>query len=156
MKIRRYHESDKGSVVALNQHAMESAGGYLPGSWDSDFDSINEIYLNGRGEFLVGEIAGAVVAMGALLPVDAETAEVKRIRVDPARQGQGLGQMMLATLEERAEVLGYRHLQLDTLEIQSSAVKLFRRNGYLETGTGLFEGRKQLLFRKELKRRGIG
>lgn len=88
--------------------------------------------------------------MGALLPVDAETTEVKRIRVRPAVQGQGLGEQMLTTLEMRAHELGYKYLKLDTLEMQTSAVKLFRRNGYLEIGGGSFEGRNQLLFRKEI------
>lgn len=151
MKIRRFQDNDKSAVFALHQLAMENAGGYLPGPWDSDFESIQQIYLSGGGEFLVGEIDGEIVAMGALLPVDAETAEVKRIRVSPAVQGQGLGEKMLTTLERRADELGYKWLTLDTLEMQTSAVKLFRRNGYLEIGSGSFEGRKQLWFRKELK-----
>ena len=50
--------------------------------------------------------------MGALLPVDAETTEVKRIRVRPAVQGQGLGEQMLTTLEMRAHELGYKYLKL--------------------------------------------
>ena len=104
---------------------------------------MQQIYLSAGEEFLVGEIDGEIVAMGALLPVDAETAEVKRIRVRPAVQGQGLGEQMLTTLEMRAHELGYKYLKLDTLEMQTSAVKLFRRNGYLEIGGGSFEGRNQ-------------
>lgn len=152
MRIRRFREEDRDDVFALHRLAMESAGGYIPGPWDRDFDSVQETYLNGRGDFLVGEVDGKIVAMGALLPVDAETAEVKRIRVSPAVQGQGFGQKMLITLEERAQELGFKHLRLDTLETQEAAMKLFRRNGYIEIGSALFEGYKQLLFCKELRK----
>ena len=150
MRIRRFQEDDRDEVVSLHRLAMESAGGYIPGPWDKDFDSIQDTYLNGRGEFLVWEVDGKIIVMGALLPVDAETAEVKRIRVSPAVQGQGLGQKMLSTLEERARELGFMHLKLDTPESNEAARKLFSRNGYIQVGSASFEGHKQLLFCKEL------
>lgn len=54
------------------------------------------------------------------------------MRVHPDLQGKGIGQIMLATLENRARALGYRVLQLDTTVKQVVAQKLYQKNGYVE------------------------
>lgn len=135
----------------LHDEALYDVGAYLgEGPWDEDLDRIEEEYLHGGGEFLVGEMGGRVVAMGALKRDSSEQAELKRMRVEPALQRQGMGRSMLAALEERAREIGYSGLYLDTAVHQTGARRLYASNGYRETGRGRIGPFDCVFYEKEL------
>lgn len=85
------------------------------------------------GLFVVARVGGAVVACGAIVRVDAETAEVKRMFVHPDHRGRGLARAVIAELEKRARAGGYRRLRLETGKRQPEAIALYRAVGYRET-----------------------
>lgn len=135
----------------LHDEALYDVGAHLgEGPWDEDLDRIEEEYLHGGGEFLVGEMGGRVVAMGALKRDSSEQAELKRMRVEPALQRQGMGRSMLAALEERAREIGYSALYLDTTVQQTGARRLYASNGYRETGRGRIGPFDCVFYEKEL------
>lgn len=130
--IRRYKNAYKGQVKNLHRIALESAGAFdKSGKWDSDLDNVSEVYLNG-GEFLVGLVEDEIIAMGALRKISDEIGEIKRMRVHPDFQGNGVGQIMLELLEKRAKELDFKIIQLDTTVKQTAAQKLYEKNGYAE------------------------
>jgi putative acetyltransferase len=86
----------------------------------------------GRGAFLVARLDGAPVGCGAVRKLDAATAEVKRMFVDPAARGHGLGRALLEALERAAAGLGARRLVLETGLRQHEAVALYRRAGFVD------------------------
>ncbi|WP_030456762.1 GNAT family N-acetyltransferase [Herbidospora cretacea] len=135
LRVRRYRWSDLDEVWAMHQAGLEQVG-LTPGDgiyYDDDFPRIQEVYLDDRGEFLVGEVPGGrLAAMGALRRVDDETAEMCRLRVHPDFQRRGYGALILETLEERARELGYSVLCADTTLQQSAAVALYRKYGWRE------------------------
>ncbi|WP_371783950.1 GNAT family N-acetyltransferase [Streptosporangium subroseum] len=134
-RIRRYRWSDLDSVWALHQICLAQVG-LAPGDgvyYEDDFPRINEIYLAGGGEFLVGEIPGGrIVTMGGLRRVDDQSAEMCRMRVHPEFQRRGLGAQMVAELEKRAIELGYVRLCGDTTLNQPAAMELYRKYGWRE------------------------
>jgi ribosomal protein S18 acetylase RimI-like enzyme len=150
MLIRRYRAEDKDVVWSLHVEALQHAGTWIPSPVDQDLDAIEATYLESGGEFFVGETDGRIVAMGALRRVNVTTALVKRMRVLPAYQRRGYGQMILTALERRAVELGYRTLELDTTEQQTAAIALYCKNGYIQTGRRIFARFIEILFRKEL------
>jgi len=149
--IRRYEDTDRDAVWELHNLALYAVGAHVGnGPWDDDLHHVSEVYLDGRGEFLVGLLGGRVVAMGALRRHDDVTAEVKRMRVHPATQRHGFGRAILLRLEERAIRLGYRRLVLDTTERQVAAIALYRSEGFVESGRGEVWGFPCIFFAKEL------
>jgi len=137
LHIRRYAPGDKHAVRRLHDDALNEVGAHLgSGPWDEDLDEIEDVYLNCGGEFLVGILNGEVVAMGALRRLSPETAEVKRMRVQPGFQGRGYGQTLLDSLHRRAAELGYSTLHLDTTVQQRLAQRFYLENGYREVGRG--------------------
>src|SRR4051794_8102088 len=89
LTIRRYLPADHAAVVELHVLALQQVGAYAGrGPWDAGLDDIARVYLNNGGEFLVGEVPGRLVAMGALRRTAADKAEVKRMRVHPDSQGR--------------------------------------------------------------------
>ncbi len=117
--LRRYTSADQEAVEHLHVFVIQQTGAYLGrGPWDDDVYAIEEVYLKNRGEFLIGECDGRLVAMGALKRTSPERAEIKRMRVHPEYQGRGYGQLILDELEARARALGYQTLHLDTSILQ--------------------------------------
>ncbi|MBG0815750.1 GNAT family N-acetyltransferase [Planomonospora sp. ID82291] len=134
LRIRRYRWSDLEAVCALHQICLAQVG-LAPGDgvwYDDDFPRINEVYLADRGEFLVGEAGGRVVAMGGLRRIDDEVAEMCRLRVHPEFQRQGYGARTVLSLEARAVELGYGRLLCDTTLNQCAAIGLYRKYGWRE------------------------
>ncbi len=86
--------------------------------------------------------------MGALRPVDEQTAELKPMRVSPELQRQGLGRQILHALKARARGLDYTTIVLDTTARQTAAIALYQHEGYLKTGQGELAGLPTLFFRK--------
>ncbi len=149
--LRRYEPTDREAVEYLHVYAIQQAGAYLGrGPWDDDVYNIEEVYLKGGGEFLVGEYEGLFVAMGALKRTGPEQAEIKRMRVHPDYQGRGYGQLILDALEARARALGYRTLHLDTSIVQIPAKKLYEKNGFYEVGRDVYQGLEVILYEKQL------
>jgi GNAT superfamily N-acetyltransferase len=62
--------------------------------------------------------------------LDQVTAEVKRMYVDPAVRGRGVGRGILDHLESAAHALGARRLVLETGTLQTEAISLYRRAGF--------------------------
>ena len=149
--IRRYRDADHDAVWELHNLALRLVGAHAGnGPWDDDLHHIGEVYLDAGGEFLVGELAGRIVAIGALRRHDDTTAEVKRMRVHPDVQRSGHGRTVLRSLEARALQLGCRRLVLDTTERQLAAIALYSSEGFSETGRGRVLGFPCIFFAKQL------
>ena len=151
MKVRPYRNKDHEAVWNLHNLALHDVGAHAgDGPWDDDLHAIEEVYLKGGGEFLVGVIDDRLVAMGALKRTDAKRAELKRMRVHPDYQRQGFGQMMLSALEARAQALGYKIIHLDTTKVQVVAQKLYEKNGYRKVGEGQVGKFETILYEKRI------
>src|SRR5689334_7308306 len=99
LKIRLYEPLDHDEVWALHNLALWQVGAHAGnGPWDDDLHTIQQVYLDNGGEFLVGLMDERIVAMGAIRRITADTAEVKRMRVHPDCQRRGFGQQILAAL----------------------------------------------------------
>jgi putative acetyltransferase len=78
----------------------------------------------------VADGEGAGVGCVALRPLDDEIAEVKRMYVDPAWRGRGVGRALLETLIAGARGRGYLTLRLGTLEEMKVAQSLYHSVGF--------------------------
>lgn len=131
IKIRQYQDADSDQVKSLQTLALQAVGGAYGGKWDEDLNNISDIYLR-EGDFLVVTAKNKIIAMGALKKISKDIVELKRMRVHPDFQRQGLGQLLIDHLEYRAKELGYKTIQLDTTLKQVGAQNLYEKNGYIE------------------------
>lgn len=138
LHIRRYEAGDHAAVLRLHEAGLREMGTFIeePG-FDLDLLDIQGVYFEDSGEFIVGEVDGDIVAMGALRKTSLERAEVKRMRVAPEFRRQGFGQEILDVLHRRASALNYSTLHLDTGINHEAAKNLYESNGYRETRRGM-------------------
>ena len=84
----------------------------------------------GRGTFLVARDEGRAVGCGAIRRLDATTAEVKRMYVEPELRGKGVARAVLMSLETAARQMGVQRLVLETGDQQEAAIALYRGAGF--------------------------
>jgi GNAT superfamily N-acetyltransferase len=80
--------------------------------------------------YLIAFLDGKPVGCGALRKFDETTAEVRRIYVLKEARRAGIGQAILARLEEGALRLGYTMLVLETGNRQHPAMSLYESYGF--------------------------
>jgi ribosomal protein S18 acetylase RimI-like enzyme len=135
LELRRFEEADADAVWVLHDAALEDAGAHGGrGPWEDDLREVHAAYVASGGDFLVAIDDGRLIAMGGLLRRSETEWEIKRMRVLPDRQRQGIGRRILEALEDRGRELGAETLVLDTTEGQTAARRLYESAGYQETG----------------------
>lgn len=130
-EIRRFEMTDVNRVWTIHREALrESSLEFREDAADEDFRKIPDRYLAVGGEFLVGVVDDAPVAMGGFRPKSDESVEIRRMRVHPDFQGRGYGTRMLRELESRAINQGYRTFRLYTNSKLLAARELYPQEGY--------------------------
>jgi putative acetyltransferase len=104
---RRYDNMEDGS------------GGFKP-----------EDALGPRGVFVIGRIGGNPVACGAIRPLGADVAELKRVFVKVDFRGRGYSKAIVNELERQARLRGYKVMRLETGFRQPEAISLYESLGY--------------------------
>ena len=140
LTLRRYRAADRDRVLELHERAMRDVGAYVEGVPEPDLADVEAAYLESGGEFLVGTVDSEVVSVGAFRPAEGyvtellddleNAAEIKRMRVAPARQGRGYGRQIYGGLERRARERGFDELVLDTTPSQTAAQALYESVGF--------------------------
>jgi GNAT superfamily N-acetyltransferase len=88
--------------------------------------------LGERGRMVLATVDGVPAAVGALKPLSAGAAELKRMYVRPAFRGIGLGRRVMEHLIAEARSLGYRTVQLDSVDFMTEAHELYRSAGFVD------------------------
>jgi putative acetyltransferase len=100
--------------------------------FSAELASLPSPYAPPAGALLIAQRAGQVAGCVGLRPLDAHTAEMKRLYVRPGFRGAGLGRILVEAVIHAARVARYRELRLDTLASMLSAQALYRQLGFVE------------------------
>jgi len=119
--------------------------GRTPPTFLEDFDG----HIAAKNLWLRDSTDG-VNAMVVLTPAD-DHLMIQALCVNPASQGQGLGQQTLAFAESRARTLGFSELRLYTNSKMSRNLKIYRQWGFRETHRESYDWGKRVHLRKMLK-----
>jgi GNAT superfamily N-acetyltransferase len=119
---------------ALTRYFAELAE-RLPGGFDrgTAVDDAAGRYDPPNGAFVLVRRAGEDVGCGALVFLDGDTAEIKRMWISPPDRGTGLGKRLLAHLEEEARRAGRVDVVLDTNASLTEAIAMYESSGYVPT-----------------------
>ena len=151
LTIRRAGAADEAAVralvVAAYSHYIERLG-MPPGPLRQDYAA-----LIARGIVYVlvapdGDVRGLVVT-----EPHADSQFLENIAIEPRYQGQGLGRMLMAFVEERARAEGRGAITLYTHELMTENRALYARLGFVEIELREEHGFRRVYMRKVLSER---
>ena len=89
-------------------------------------------YAEPTGLFVLARLHGRAIGCGAVLFHDDAPAYIKRMWVDDAVRGMGVGRRILAALEQAARDHGAPSVTLETNASLIEAIAMYRASGYVE------------------------
>ena len=154
MRFIRYQLEYQEPMLALHRSAIEGFTlGMSQQQDEADLMAIEEVYLRGGGEFLLGFIGERLIAMGGFKRLPDGLAELRRMRIARDLQGRGYGTLLLLELERRAFQSGVQTLCLDTAQRRPLTLEFYRKHGYQETGRSFYGAVETVQFSKRLDER---
>jgi ribosomal protein S18 acetylase RimI-like enzyme len=96
-----------------------------------------------KGDFLVAVDQGQIIA-SVYTEKRGDRGYFGMLAVDPSRQGSGLGRRMAEAAEDHCRSQGCTHMDIVVLSLRPELPPLYRKLGYVETGTEEFRPSRPL------------
>lgn len=90
-------------------------------------------FVDGRGRLLAARDTRGWLGVGILKPVDAATAEIKRMYVRPEHRGRGIGRALIDELLDAARAEGFATVRLETMDVLQASIALYRSRGFQDS-----------------------
>lgn len=147
LSIRAAQQEDQDAVVACVQQAYARyipRMGKQPAPMLADYHAL---IAQGVVYVLPGEegIRGVLVMMP-----EEKSIFVENIAVDPRFQGQGLGHMLMAFVEQQAREKRLDEISLYTNELMTENLVFYHKLGFEEEGRYMQKGYRRVFLRKRL------
>ncbi len=131
--IRDWRPSDRRPVAALVEAVLKEFDlGFEADGADHDAVQVEAAYWETGGEFWVVEQADRVVGSGGYHPCSRgeQAVELRKMFLLPEARGQGVGRLLLQSLESAAAQRGFSEVWLETATVLQRALALYERSGY--------------------------
>ncbi|HWA16935.1 MAG TPA: GNAT family N-acetyltransferase [Gemmatimonadales bacterium] len=89
-------------------------------------------FLPPTGHLLLVEHDKRACGIGCLRTIAPGIGEIKRMYLEPAARGGGMGRALLQALVDAARVDGHTKVRLDSLDFMTDAHRLYRRLGFYD------------------------
>ena len=100
--------------------------------FEEELQSLKEMYNETDGGIILCKKEKGYIGCVAIRRIDSNTAELKRMYVQPACQQQGVGKKLLEHALTLAQNCNYSFVNLDTLNHMLPAIKLYKKYGFYE------------------------
>lgn len=133
--IRSYRDCDQPHVSRLYTVGL-LAGQIAANDTGADIDNVMEAYFDTERHHLwVCEQSETVVGMIGVGSDERDTAEIRRLRIEPELQQTPIAQLLVETAITHCKKHGFLKVRLDTRIEQDAAFDLFSRLGFKHNRT---------------------
>jgi uncharacterized membrane protein/GNAT superfamily N-acetyltransferase len=134
--VRRATNADVPALVRLINTTYHVEDFFLHGDRTSEAD-VRERMARPGGTFLVvGD--GANLAGAVFVEISGDRGFFAMLSVDPGRQKQGLGRVLVTAVEDHCRAGGCRFLDLDIVNLREELPAFYDKFGFTPTGTAPF------------------
>ena len=100
--------------------------------FQQELDGLPGEYAPPEGRLLLAVLDGWAVGCVALRRLERGVCEMKRLYVQPAHRGKGLGRNLAEAIIQEARSIGYARMRLDSLTSLKEAAGLYQTLGFTE------------------------
>lgn len=120
--------------------------------FEEELAGINKMYAPPSGGIILCKSAEIFVGCIAIRKIKDSICELKRMYVNPAFQGRGIGKQLLEKALQLAKDYNYKLIRLDTLNYMKSAIYLYKQYGFYGIDPYYFNPNTiAIFFEKKLK-----
>jgi GNAT superfamily N-acetyltransferase len=153
IEIRGIRPGDAGEVLTLQRAAFVQEA-LIYGSPDMPplTQTLDELEAELAGNLGCVALDGKRIVGAARAQRDGDLLLIGRIAIAPDQQGRGIGSQLLAAVEKSGRDAGAHEAELFTGSLSEANLRLYEREGYVETervATG--DGIEQVFLRKTLR-----
>jgi ribosomal protein S18 acetylase RimI-like enzyme len=149
-KIRSFTAADQAACVVLYREGLIS-GGISENDTGVDLDDIQAAYMRPGSHFWVAEAPnGDIVGTVGVQHHEANTAEVRRLRVGTNFRRRGIGSALVEAALHFCEDHNYLKVTLDTFMEREPAIKLFEKFRFRHFRTRNVAGKELMYFLLDL------
>ena len=140
MSIRNATERDIPQIIELFESFMSEIARtypdndyrpYIDQAIQHELKNLTQYYLAPqRNAFFICYAGNRIHGTIGFEEVTLQTAEMRRLIVSSGSRRKGLGKRLVQMVETECARIGYKELVLETSELQSAAITLYRQLGY--------------------------
>lgn len=101
-----------------------------PSAYEDELQALPGKYQQPTGALLLATVDGRAAGCVAMRAIESGCCEMKRMFVDPAFHGKGVGKALAETVIQRGRAAGFRGMRLDTGILQVEAIGLYEKLGF--------------------------
>jgi predicted N-acetyltransferase YhbS len=140
LHMRQATAADRPRLVALVNSAF-SIESFIEGTRTSDGGLADQME---KGSFLMAEDGAGCLLASVYMERRGGRGYLGMLAVDPAHQGKGLSRRIVEAAEERFRQQGCEAVDITVLSLRAELLPIYRRFGYIETGTEEFRPSRPL------------
>ena len=144
-RVREAAAADRPRLISLINSAF-SVETFLEGART---DEVRLAAMMAKGAILVAEDRDGRLLASVYMERRGPRGYLGMLAVDPARQGEGLGRRLMEAAEARFREQGCEGVDITVLNLRPELLPIYRRFGYVETGTEEFKPSRPLRPRLE-------
>jgi predicted N-acetyltransferase YhbS len=140
IRFRLANDDDTPAIVEIVNAAF-SLEAFIEGT-RTDTERMQQ--LQKEGQFLVAQDDAGQVCASAYTEVHGDRGYIGMLAVDPKLQGAGLGRRTMQAAEDHLRERGCKVVDILVLSLRTELLPIYRRFGYVETGTEEFHPTRPL------------
>ena len=123
-----------------------------PACTDADIKDIESSYFVRGGTFIVLEAEdGSIIGAYGLYQVDEHKCELRKMYLQKAHRGKGLGKLLLEDALSKARQLGFERMVLETASVLKEAIALYKSYGFVQYNPQHMSSRCDQAYQLELR-----
>jgi putative acetyltransferase len=117
-------------------------------NFDKELEEIDIQYNTPDGGLIliIDSLTSKEVGCAGIRKSEENIAELKRMFIKEEHRNKGLGKELLQRAIELAKELGYKKIRLDTLDTMRSAIALYEKFGFRQTGAYRYNPHRNVRF----------
>lgn len=121
-----------------------------PQGADKDVTDLTFNYLTNNGWFQVVEDGEKIVGSVGVYKISNKECELRKMYLSPEYQGQGIGSTLMRNALEKAKLLGYRYMTLQTNSVLNKALPLYEKYGFINDDSSEVCSRCDIAMKRDL------
>lgn len=135
IEIRTIQKKDNDSLSKIIKSTLEEFNAAIDGTayTDSETDAMFEAYTKDKSIYYVALLDNKIVAGCGINPLqngEKEICELQKMYMVPNARGKKIGKNLLFKCLDFAKKTGYQQIYLETFPNMTSAIALYKKNGF--------------------------